>query len=183
MTRPHSACFVSVSCPRWYWQKQKAKPYVDFMKKNYPPDFKYQDFAPQFTAEFFDAKEWTDIFASSGAKYIVLTTKHHEGTAHDGHHAFMNREHSFYIFRVLVPRCKLFPLYIFRFHALGLKELLELERSGRRTEKGSGGGGGECPPCQQRPAIRAVPLSLRVVQSALRTGRRQRLHHKLLPDR
>ncbi|CAB1331269.1 unnamed protein product [Coregonus sp. 'balchen'] len=55
------------------------KPYVDFMQKNYLPDFKYQDFAPQFTAESFDAKEWTDIIASSGAKYIVLTTKHHEG--------------------------------------------------------------------------------------------------------
>lgn len=49
------------------------------MKRNYPPGFKYQDFAPMFTAEFFDAKEWTDIFISSGAKYIVLTTKHHEG--------------------------------------------------------------------------------------------------------
>lgn len=53
------------------------------MQKNYPPDFKYQDFAPQFTAEFFDAKEWTDILASSGAKYVVLTTKHHEGLGHD----------------------------------------------------------------------------------------------------
>ncbi|KAM3595272.1 uncharacterized protein V6R79_020870 [Siganus canaliculatus] len=63
----------------WYWQNNKLKPYVDFMQKNYPPDFKYQDFAPQFTAEFFNAKEWTDIFAASGAKYIVLTTKHHEG--------------------------------------------------------------------------------------------------------
>ena len=68
-----------VVCSRWYWQKQKLQPYVDFMQKNYAPDFKYQDFASQFTAEFFDAKEWTDIFASSGAKYIVLTTKHHEG--------------------------------------------------------------------------------------------------------
>lgn len=64
---------------RFYWQKQKVKAYVDFMQKNYPPHFKYQDFAPQFTAEFFDAKEWTDVFAASGAKYIVLTTKHHEG--------------------------------------------------------------------------------------------------------
>ncbi|KAM9842328.1 plasma alpha-L-fucosidase [Aulostomus maculatus] len=63
----------------WYWQKQQLRPYVDFMQRNYPPDFKYQDFAPGFTAEFFDAGEWTDILASSGAKYIVLTTKHHEG--------------------------------------------------------------------------------------------------------
>lgn len=55
------------------------------MQRNYAPDFKYQDFAPQFTAEFFDANEWTDIFASSGAKYIVLTTKHHEGAVNDKH--------------------------------------------------------------------------------------------------
>ncbi|XP_034051312.1 plasma alpha-L-fucosidase [Thalassophryne amazonica] len=63
----------------WFWQGEKQKAYVDFMQKNYHPDFTYPDFAPQFTAEFFDPKQWTDIFASSGAKYIVLTTKHHEG--------------------------------------------------------------------------------------------------------
>ncbi|KAL2098846.1 hypothetical protein ACEWY4_005326 [Coilia grayii] len=63
----------------WYWQGRKLQPYVDFMNKNYPPGFTYADFAPMFTAEFFDAKQWVDMFASSGAKYIVLTTKHHEG--------------------------------------------------------------------------------------------------------
>lgn len=62
----------------WYWHNNMTD-YVNFMKKNYPPDFQYQDFAPSFTAEFFDAKEWTDIFNASGAKYVVLTTKHHEG--------------------------------------------------------------------------------------------------------
>ncbi|KAK7904220.1 hypothetical protein WMY93_016827 [Mugilogobius chulae] len=65
----------------WFWNywHDKRPEYVDFMKRNYPPDFTYQDFAPHFTAEFFDPKEWTDIFSASGAKYIVLTTKHHEG--------------------------------------------------------------------------------------------------------
>ncbi|XP_068195257.1 plasma alpha-L-fucosidase-like [Antennarius striatus] len=64
----------------WYkWKLEKYEPYVEFMQKNYPPNFTYQDFAPHFTAEFFDAKQWTDLFVSSGAKYIVLTTKHHEG--------------------------------------------------------------------------------------------------------
>lgn len=63
----------------WYWQHQRYQPYVDFMKNNYPPGFQYQDFAPQFTAEFFDPQQWVDLFAASGAKYVVLTTKHHEG--------------------------------------------------------------------------------------------------------
>jgi alpha-L-fucosidase len=32
-----------------------------------------------FKAELFDPNEWAQIFQKSGAKYIVLTTKHHEG--------------------------------------------------------------------------------------------------------
>jgi alpha-L-fucosidase len=49
------------------------------MKDNYPPSFTYADLASQFHAELFDPAEWADIFAASGAKYVVLTSKHHEG--------------------------------------------------------------------------------------------------------
>ncbi|KAK2170679.1 hypothetical protein LSH36_1g12005 [Paralvinella palmiformis] len=65
----------------WFWNKweQKLKPYVNFMKRNYPPGFTYADFAPHFTAEFYDPDHWVDIFENSGAKYVVLTSKHHEG--------------------------------------------------------------------------------------------------------
>jgi alpha-L-fucosidase len=41
------------------------------MKKNYPPGFTYQDFAHDFTAEFYNPDEWAEIFQSSGAKYGV----------------------------------------------------------------------------------------------------------------
>ncbi|XP_078722601.1 tissue alpha-L-fucosidase [Lampetra fluviatilis] len=63
----------------WHWQGDRTPEYVDFMKRNYPPDFQYADFAPQFRAEFFDAGEWADLFLAAGVKYVVLTAKHHEG--------------------------------------------------------------------------------------------------------
>ncbi|KAK2160601.1 hypothetical protein LSH36_129g00052 [Paralvinella palmiformis] len=64
----------------WYdWQYKKDKALVDFMKKNYPPGFTYADFASQFTAEFYQPDHWADIIEASGAKYIVLITKHHDG--------------------------------------------------------------------------------------------------------
>jgi len=49
------------------------------MKARYPPNFTYQDFGRDFTAEFFNASQWAELFQASGAKYIVLTSKHHEG--------------------------------------------------------------------------------------------------------
>ncbi|XP_069692576.1 alpha-L-fucosidase-like [Periplaneta americana] len=66
----------------WFWidwKGKKLQAYVEFMKKNYPPNFTYQDFARDFTAEFYNPDEWAEIFQSSGAKYVVLTSKHHEG--------------------------------------------------------------------------------------------------------
>ncbi|XP_071355416.1 tissue alpha-L-fucosidase-like [Trachinotus anak] len=65
----------------WNWQGRQPPDQrcVSFMTKNYPPGFSYPEFAPQFLAQFFDPAEWADIFEASGAKYVVLTAKHHEG--------------------------------------------------------------------------------------------------------
>lgn len=67
----------------WYWNrmadKKPGNPWWIFHKANYGENFQYQDFAPMFRAELFDARQWADIFARSGARYIVPTSKHHEG--------------------------------------------------------------------------------------------------------
>ncbi|KAF3833640.1 hypothetical protein F7725_024844 [Dissostichus mawsoni] len=65
----------------WHWQGQQPpdQKCVSYMSKNYPPGFSYPEFAPQFHAQFFNPGDWADIFKASGAKYVVLTAKHHEG--------------------------------------------------------------------------------------------------------
>jgi alpha-L-fucosidase len=75
----------------WYWHQitEGRKPGADpvdagswaFHKRVYGADFPYQDFAPQFKAELFNPDHWADVFRQSGAKYVVLTSKHHEGFA------------------------------------------------------------------------------------------------------
>jgi alpha-L-fucosidase len=71
----------------WYWERLNNeklkihKEFVAFHEKTYGPHFKYQDFAPKFTCELFDPAVWAGIFKSAGAKYVVLTSKHHDGFA------------------------------------------------------------------------------------------------------
>ncbi|CAH2074314.1 unnamed protein product, partial [Iphiclides podalirius] len=67
----------------WFWSNWKGgdKKSEEFMAENYPPGFTYQDFAPMFKAEFFDPGQWADLFAKAGARYVVLTSKHHDGFA------------------------------------------------------------------------------------------------------
>lgn len=66
----------------WHkWREGKEPKYAEFMRRNYKPGFTYQDFAPQFTAELFDPDRWADIFEKSGARYVVMTSKHHDGFA------------------------------------------------------------------------------------------------------
>ncbi len=69
----------------WYWKrlmdpKSVSHPaFLKFHNKTYGEKFKYQDFAKDFKCELFDPKEWANIIENSGAKYVVLTSKHHEG--------------------------------------------------------------------------------------------------------
>lgn len=67
----------------WYWHNitdQKTNnPWRVFHNANYGADFPYFDFAPKFRAELFKASDWADLFVRSGAKYIVPTSKHHDG--------------------------------------------------------------------------------------------------------
>ncbi|XP_028176570.1 tissue alpha-L-fucosidase [Ostrinia furnacalis] len=66
----------------WFWNDWKngnVKEITEFMEKNYPPNFSYQEFAPMLKAEFFEPEKFAKLFRRAGAKYVVLTTKHHEG--------------------------------------------------------------------------------------------------------
>ncbi|VEL43504.1 unnamed protein product [Protopolystoma xenopodis] len=49
------------------------------MNDSYPPKFAYSDFAKDFKAEFFNPTSWAKLFKDSGARYVVITSKHHEG--------------------------------------------------------------------------------------------------------
>ncbi|WP_020528143.1 alpha-L-fucosidase [Flexithrix dorotheae] len=69
----------------WYWSKlmnKDSKVHENFKKfhhETYGEDFKYQDFVNGFNCEMFNPDDWAKLFKKSGAKYVVLTSKHHEG--------------------------------------------------------------------------------------------------------
>lgn len=76
----------------WYWhalsadtsyfnarQMERHNAVEAFHHNVYGPDFEYPDFRRMFTCELFNPDEWAGIFRRSGAKYVVLTSKHHDG--------------------------------------------------------------------------------------------------------
>ncbi|XP_065176508.1 alpha-L-fucosidase-like [Sycon ciliatum] len=78
----HWGVFSVPALGEWFWEEWKGRhepEFVKYMDKNYPPGFEYADFGPMFKADLWNPDEWADLFAKSGAKYIVLTSKHHEG--------------------------------------------------------------------------------------------------------
>jgi alpha-L-fucosidase len=52
---------------------------INFQEKVFGKNWKYEEYAPLFKGEMFDANEWADLFARAGARYVLLVSKHHDG--------------------------------------------------------------------------------------------------------
>jgi alpha-L-fucosidase len=71
------------SYSEWYQnglQADKDNVRKKFHKLHYG-DMSYYGFGTMFKADRFDPDAWAKVFEQSGAKYIVLTSKHHDGFA------------------------------------------------------------------------------------------------------
>ncbi len=69
----------------WYWwsltnpSRESYEQFNNIHNDFYGEDAKYQDFISGFTCDMFEPAEWARIFKEAGARYVVLTSKHHEG--------------------------------------------------------------------------------------------------------
>lgn len=67
----------------WYWNAMhiRGSPTAMHHARTYGADVPYETFREPFEASLtaFDAAEWADVFRRAGARYVVPTTKHHDG--------------------------------------------------------------------------------------------------------
>lgn len=71
------------SYAEWYQHSLRSDPngaVAKYQKEKYGNKTYYQ-LAPLFKAELFNPDAWAQLFERSGAKYVVLTSKHHDGFA------------------------------------------------------------------------------------------------------
>jgi len=66
----------------WKGQRMAQKYIAEWIQQYYRiPNAEYAKLADAFNPVFFDAEEWVKIAQDAGMKYIVLTSKHHDGFA------------------------------------------------------------------------------------------------------
>jgi alpha-L-fucosidase len=71
--------FGSEWYPRWM-HFENTREYQHHLETYGPPsEFGYHDFVPMFTAEYFDAAEWADLFQKAGARFAGPVAEHHDG--------------------------------------------------------------------------------------------------------
>ncbi|WP_187270931.1 alpha-L-fucosidase [Neolewinella aurantiaca] len=68
--------------PRWMYVPDRVgwgEKIYGYHQETYGNDFHYHDFIPLWKGAQFDAREWVDAFAGSGAKIIGAIAEHHDG--------------------------------------------------------------------------------------------------------
>ncbi len=70
-----------ISYAEWYGNRMhdKDNPTVAYHKAKYGADFTYDQFIPQWKAEAYNPNEWAKFAKKMGAKYMFITSKHHDG--------------------------------------------------------------------------------------------------------
>ena len=67
----------------WYLSVMRidGSPTQAYHREHYGADYDYYNFAPVFDKEIqkWNPEDWAKTFRDAGAKYVVLTTKHHDG--------------------------------------------------------------------------------------------------------
>ncbi len=75
--------FANNPYAEWYMNSYQIEgsPTQEYHHKTYGADFDYRDFAANFNqaVKGWNPDEWATLFKQVGARYVVLTTKHHDG--------------------------------------------------------------------------------------------------------
>lgn len=80
-TIPWEEWFVKNPYAEWYENTLRISqsPTFEYHRRTYGEKFPYEGFAELWRTERWDPKEWAQLFSRIKARYVVLTTKHHEG--------------------------------------------------------------------------------------------------------
>ena len=72
---------VEVPYAEWYGARmdEPGNPTHDYHLKTYGTNHPYDRFIPQWKAESYDPAEWARFAKRMGAKYMFITSKHHDG--------------------------------------------------------------------------------------------------------
>ena len=67
----------------WYgnFMNDVGSGFYEHHKNTYGTDYDYDQFLEDWDPSKFDPDSWVDLFTDAGAKYVVLTSKHHDGIA------------------------------------------------------------------------------------------------------